>query len=205
MRDAAGGIDLQKINVKLGEDAPGLDWDKLLAVFSRWREEEGEEMLDLADYAHVPEGPSVVLVSKRWHFGIDFARGSGAGRTGGWGGLFLSTRKNLEGDLEARVRAATKLTLEKIQRLLGEAEFAGDSTFAVKLGELDIVFNDRVQLPNTDESDTLARPAVDALANALYGDGLAKIEKDEDASRRLGYSLSADTDLDLAGALSRLA
>ena len=65
---AAAG--LQRFDLKLHLDGPS-DFDSdqaddaLLAIFGEWRLEEGEEIIDLADYSHVPEGPGVLLISKR--------------------------------------------------------------------------------------------------------------------------------------------
>ena len=182
--------DLQKINVKFGIDAPaGTDWDLLLNIFSRWRLEEGEEILDLADYSHVPEAPSIILVSKRWQLGVDFARGTGESRAGEWAGLFYASRKGLDGDLGARLRSVTTSALEKFQRLAAEKEFPP----GVKLlcGELDIVFNDRLLVPNNDETDALVRPAVEDTLVSLYGEGGFEIEREDDPGRRLGYCARA--------------
>jgi hypothetical protein len=195
--------DLQKINVKFGIQCPDdTNWDALLAVFGRWRLEEGEEIIDLADYAHVPEGPSVILVSKRWQFGVDFARGSGLGRDGGWGGLFLSSRKGLSGDTASRIGGAARSCLEKSKRLLGERETPDG--IELLCAELDVVFNDRVLVPNTDESDATMLPSVQSVATSLYGDGGYEIERDADPDRRLGYAIRASSAIDVDAALARL-
>ena len=196
--------DLQKINVKFGIDAPAdADWDALLNIFSRWRLEEGEEILDLADYSHVPEAPSIILVSKRWQLGIDFSRGTGEGRAGGWAGLLYASRKGLEGDLGARLRSVLVSALEKFQRLAGEKEFPRGVT--ILYGELDIAFNDRLLVPNNDEMDTLVRPAVEEVLAALYGDEGCSVEREDDPGRRLAYcARAAGPGLEPAAALSRL-
>ena len=196
--------DLQKINVKFGIDAAAdADWDALLNIFSRWRLEEGEEILDLADYSHVPEAPSIILVSKRWQLGVDFSRGTGEDRAGGWAGLLYASRKGLEGDLGARLRSVLVSALEKFQRLAGEKEFPRGVT--ILYGELDIAFNDRLLVPNNDEMDALVRPTVEEVLAALYGDEGCSVERDDDPGRRLAYcARAAGPDLEPATALSRL-
>ncbi|MCH2366425.1 MAG: hypothetical protein MK554_04285 [Planctomycetes bacterium] len=196
--------DLQKINVKFGIDAPAdADWDALLNIFSRWRLEEGEEILDLADYSHVPEAPSIILVSKRWQLGVDFSRGTGEDRAGGWAGLLYASRKGLEGDLGARLRSVLVSALEKFQRLAGEKEFPRGVT--ILYGELDIAFNDRLLVPNNDEMDALVRPTVEEVLAALYGDEGCSVEREDDPGRRLAYcARAAGPGLEPAAALSRL-
>ncbi len=197
-------VDLQKINVKIGISCPDdTSWDMLLAVFGRWRLEEGEEIIDLADYAHVPQGPSVVLVSKRWHFGVDFARGSGLGREGGWGGLFLSTRKGLSAGTASRVRQAARLCLEKSKRLLGESEVPDSIRLLPQ--EMDVVFNDRLLVPNTDESAAAMLPALQSVAAGLHGEDGYEIERDADPGRRLGYAIRGSSPVDVDTALAKLA
>lgn len=196
--------DLQKINVKFGIDAPAdADWDSLLNIFSRWRLEDGEEILDLADYSHVPEAPSIILVSKRWQLGVDFSRGSGGGRAGGWAGLFYASRKGLEGNLCARLRSVVTSALGKFQRLAGEKEFPPG--VKILCGELDIVFNDRLLFPNNDELDALVRPAVEETLASLYDDADCELEREGDPGRRLAYcARAAGVDLDPGSALARL-
>ena len=196
--------DLQKINVKFGIDAPAdADWDALLNIFSRWRLEEGEEILDLADYSHVPEAPSIILVSKRWQLGVDFSRGTGEDRAGGWAGLLYASRKGLEGDLGARLRSVLVSALEKFQRLAGEKEFPRGVT--ILYGELDIAFNDRLLVPNNDEMDALVRPTVEEVLAALYGDEGCSVEREDDPGRRLAYcATDAGQDLDPGSALAKL-
>ena len=196
--------DLQKINVKFGIDGPAdADWDALLNIFSRWRLEEGEEILDLADYSHVPEAPSIILVSKRWQLGVDFSRGTGDSREGGWAGLFYASRKGLEGDLGARLRSVLVSALEKFQRLAGEKEFPPGVT--ILCGELDIAFNDRLLVPNNEPMDALVRPAVEETLGALYGDDGFTVEREDDPGRRLAYcARAAGQDLDPGSALSKL-
>jgi hypothetical protein len=174
--------DLQKIDVKLPLDGhPGFDFDVLLGIFGRWRVEQGEEIIDLADYLHVPEGPGCLLVSQRWHFGVDFS--------GGAPGLFFSNRKGLEGDMAARFSQVIRSLLEKGQRLLGERELLG--RLRPRCSELEITVNDRVRAPNTDESDARLRPALAAVLDRVYGKGACEITRDSDPRLRLGWRVKA--------------
>ena len=188
---------LQKINVKMAIDAPSdLDLDVLLAIFGRWRLEEGEEVIDLADYAHVDQGPGCLLVSHRWQFGIDHA--------GGKVGLFYSTRKDLTGPLAHRFTQAIEGLITKSTRLLAEEEFP--RTAKACCGQLEVIANDRLLFPNTDASDARVRPELEKTFERLYGSGSFQVEREADPSRRLGYSVLAGSasELSLADLQKRL-
>ncbi|MBI4606133.1 MAG: hypothetical protein HY721_29555 [Planctomycetes bacterium] len=194
---AAERSGIQKINVKLPLDAPrAFENDVLLAIFGRWRLEQGEEIIDLADYAHVDHGPGCLLVSHRWHFGIDNSEGVP--------GLFFSTRKGLSGSPAERFAQAIRGLLEKGRRLLGEADFP--QGVRPRCGELEVVLNDRLLAPNDDDADRDLRPALETVLARLYGQGAWSLERERDPGRRLAYRVRAKGagGLELADLLQRL-
>lgn len=177
---------LQKLDLKLYLTlGPGVHQDdvsdRLIAVFGRWRLEEGEELVDLQDYAHVPEGPGIVLVSKRWVFGIDW--------TDGEPGILLSTRRGLDGTLPERFTQAMRLLAGKAERLTKEGEF--EEIVKPRCGELSIAVNDRLLFPNTDEADAVIRPAVEGLAERLHAGAPREIERVNEPRARLSYRIRA--------------
>ena len=171
---------LQKIDLKLLlEGPPGLDPDFLLDIFGRWRLEQGQEIVDLADYAHVDRGPSCILISHRWHFGVTFS--------GGEPGLLYSARKGLSGPDEERVLGAARGLVALARRLVAEPEFPRD--VRPDAGRIDVVFNDRTIVRNDAAGDARFRPAVEALALRLHGAGAYALRKDPEPKRRLGYRM----------------
>ena len=176
----------QKFDLRLFADvAPDLGMDeisnRILEIFGRWRLEEGEELMDLADYAHVPEGPGILLIGHRWQFGVDWANSKPS--------LFYSSRKGLSGDLSERLGQALSGLFQKSARLLGEDSMATGLT--PQLGELEIAFNDRLSFPNNPASDKVARPAVDAVLAKLYVSPAPTVVPEADKGRRLAYRVSA--------------
>lgn len=170
---------LQKFDLKLGVDTNGADIDaisdRLLEIFGRWRSEEGEEIVDLQDYSHVPEGPGIVLVSKRWVLSVDWRDNRP--------GILLSTRRNLDGEPAERVQKAMRALLDKAIRLRDELK----GLVKPQAGLLDITLNDRVLFPHREEVDAEMRPLVDELMTKLYGAGVATVSKQTDSQQRLGY------------------
>src|SRR5262245_19081070 len=189
--------EIQKVCVKLALDAPGrLNADPVLEIFGRWRTEEGEELVDLADYAHLAEGPLVVLIGHRYNLGID--------TTGGRPGIQYCSKRGLSGSPADRFAAVLKATLAKARRLLAEPGFPPG--VRPRPEHLEIVLNDRLTLPNDEEADREIRPALSQALDLLYGAGNYSLTRDADSTRRLAYRAEArGANLTLDSLLARLA
>lgn len=169
--------DLQRIDVKLLLDAPPEpDLDAFLLIFHRWRQVQNHpaDWVDLADYAHMPSGPGILIAGKRDTFSINLNPPGP--------GLLTSTRSGLEGSLEDRFREALRRAGEFNAAVLAEPEFP--SSFAARAGEWEVFVNDRLGFPNADATDRSVRPA---LAAAL-GASPEALVRHPDPAGRLGYS-----------------
>ena len=169
--------DLQRIDVKLLLDTPpSPDIDCFLVIFDRWRKQEGHpaDWVDLADYAHLPSGPGILIAGKRETFSVNLNPPGP--------GLLTSVRSCLDGALEDRFREALRRARALNAAVLAEPEFPPG--FAVREGCWEVYVNDRLGYPNTDAADRLVRPAV---ATAL-GVPPESLVRDPDARNRLGYS-----------------
>ena len=169
--------DLQRIDVKLLLDTPPHpDIDAFLVIFDRWRQRKDHpcDWVDLADYAHMPSGPGILIAGKRDRFAIDLNPPGP--------GLLTSTRAGLEGTLEDRFREAFRRARELSRSVLAEPEFPAG--FAVSAEGWEIYINDRLALPNSEASDALVRPALAAALGVAPG----AIVRQDNSSGRLGYS-----------------
>ncbi len=169
--------DLQRIDVKLLLDCPpDPDLDQFLVIFDRWRKADDHpaDWVDLADYAHMPGGPGILIAGKRDTFSVNLNPPGP--------GLLTSVRRGLEGSLEDRFREALRRAREFNSAVMAEPEFPAE--FSVREGAWEIYVNDRLGFPNTDPTDRLVRPA---LAAAL---GIAPelLTRDLNSRSRLGYS-----------------
>ena len=66
--------DFQHINVKIfAVEGSKVDWHKLIPVFHRWIREQALPglLLDVADYAHVPAGPGMMIIGHDAHYAVD--------------------------------------------------------------------------------------------------------------------------------------
>jgi hypothetical protein len=188
--------EIQKVCVKVSLDAPGrLNPDPVLEIFARWRTEEGEELVDLADYAHLAEGPLVVLIGHRYNLAID--------TSGGRAGIQYCSKKGLSGSPAGRFSAVIKAGLAKARRLVAEPGFPPG--VRPRPEQIEVVLNDRLSLPNDDEADREIRPALTQALDLLYGNANYTLTRDPDSSRRLCYRAEAPAqNLTLDSLLARL-
>jgi len=177
--------DLQRISVKLFADTPpGFSVDPFLAIFGRWRNETDHpaRWVDVADYAHMVQGPGILLVGKQGSFAANMDEPGF--------GLLYSGKQDFEGDVEQRFLEAFRRALELQKRLVSEPEFPE----AVKLrtGDWLVFVNDRLDFPNTDETDELLKPGIQAALDTLFGPGAYQWTREPDPERRYGYRVQAN-------------
>jgi hypothetical protein len=156
-------MDAQKLQLKIfvaPESARTLEPEAVVPVFHRWIKEHvlPELLIDVASYAHVPEGPGIVLIGH----GSDYFMDEGEGRLG-----LLHNRKRAGfgpaeclADLARRTLHAASL-LERDPALSGKLRFA--------TGELLFRINDRLA-PNSDATFAAVRSELEALAKRLFED-----------------------------------
>lgn len=148
-------------------------------------------LIDVADYAHVPEGPGVVLIGHEADYGIDLA--------GGRAGLY-TTRKRLRGTpLAESLRDTLRRALAALAAI--EAEPESGLRFAANAFRLDLL--DRLAAPNEPAAFAEAQREIAPLCAALYGTGAFTVERaDADDPRRpLALSVAAQG-AQAAGALA---
>jgi hypothetical protein len=156
-------MEAQKLQLKIflvPESARAVELEAFIAVFHRWIKERvlPELLIDVANYAHVPDGPGVVLIGH----GSDYFLDDGEGRPG-----LLHNRKRAGlaaparlGDLARRTIYAASL-LERDPALEGKVRFATN--------ELLFRINDRLLAPNTDATFASLKGEIDALGRQLLG------------------------------------
>jgi hypothetical protein len=129
-------------------------------------------------------GPGIVLVGHHANFGFDMG-------TAAPGIMYLS-KKGLEGTPEERLSQVFAACFEMSRRLLGEPEFP--AAVRLRTGALELAFNDRLETPNTPETERALRPAVAAVLDRLYGAGAWRLTPERDPSRRYGFTIEATAD-----------
>lgn len=143
-------------------DTGSVDVAAFAPVFQRWIQEKALEgqLIDVADYRHVFEGPGVVLIGHD----SDYSMESRDGRLG----LLYTRKRMVDGDLPTQLRNAIRLALTACQKLETESAFRPRLKF--RTDEFEIRFADRLQLPNKPESFALVRDDLRAVLGELYGE-----------------------------------
>lgn len=155
--------DFFKICVKLYANEPGVDDAELFVpIFHEWIRDRVFDMVlfDVADYAHVPDSPGVVLVTHETHFAMD--------RSDERFGVLAQRRARFHGSAVEAVATTLRQTLAFAVKLESDPRVAGKLHFDPATIRLEA--NDRLRFPNDDAGLADFEPVVRAgLAAALPG------------------------------------
>jgi len=189
-------MDAQKLQLKILVDADSARAVALAAfvpVFHRWIKERvlPDLVIDVANYAHVPEGPGVVLIGH----GSDYFMDQGEGRLG-----LLHSRKRGAVPPADRLNDLARRTLHAALLLERDPSMSGRLRFAVN--ELVFRINDRLAAPNGDTTFAAVRPELDTLARRLFG-GPFELARTGGAKDLFSVRLTSSTDVPLATLLER--
>jgi len=160
-------MDSSKLSVKyFFHDADAVEQEAFVPVFHRWIQGHalpGHQLIDVADYAHVPEGPGIVLVSHEANLSTD--------EVGHRRGLLYFRKTPIEGNLEARLREVFRSALLAAKLLQDDEALAGKVTF--RTDELHLRIHDRLLAPNTAQTFAAVKPALERFLSTLYGGGVS--------------------------------
>jgi hypothetical protein len=189
-------MDAHKLQVKLfAAGTPGLELESYIPIFHGWVKHHTlpELLIDVANYAHVPQGPGVALIGH----GSDYFIDQGKGRLG-----LLYSRKRSAPPPAERLADAFRRALHAAMLLEKEPALAGKLRFGT--GELLFRINDRLAAPATDETFAAVKPALDALGARLFAGGRFETTRAGSARELFGVKLASDGKATLAELLDRL-
>ena len=173
-------MELNRISLKLFvKDPAAVKLEAFTPLYHRWIQEHAVDgmLIDVADYAHVHDGPGVILIGHDVDYGMDF--------TGGRAGL-LVTRKHQKGvALQQRVRELARLAAKAAA--LMEADASLGVCFATHEAKLSLI--DRLRAPNTAQAVAQYRPDVEAIAQELWGSGVTIEQADVDPRCNLSLTI----------------
>ena len=160
---------MQHVNVKIFATKSDINLVDAIAVFHKWIQESAmpEILIDVADYKHVPDGPGIMLIGHEADYSLD--------ETDGRLGLLYNRKTAVEGDWQEALGQAYNSALRAAKVLEETPVFAGKLKFADN--ELEVILNDRLLFPNTEETRSKVLPEVDAFFANLYGAGSFKLER----------------------------
>ena len=182
-----------KFQVKVYAKAGQIELGRLIPVFHAWIREKkipDELLIDVADYAHVPQGPGVVLIGHQSDYYLDVADDRP--------GLLYSRKRGYEGDFEGGIDDAFRRALQACRLL--EEERTLDFEFAT--GEVLFRVQDRLHAPNTGATYAAYEPALQRSAHAWLG-GPVSLERVGGPREPFAVRIRAGADGSVREALSR--
>jgi len=189
--------ELQRIGCKIFfAPATSIQLDKVVPIFHRWIQTSAVAgmLIDVADYAHVPAGPGILLVAHEGNYALDVS--------GGRPGMLYYSKQPISGDVAQRLRRVCALALHAASLLEGEPALNG----AVRIAgdELRLFANDRLRAPNSKATMDALRPAVDALLSTLYPGATCALSGATDPRERFTVDIHAPAPVPVATLLTRL-
>jgi hypothetical protein len=181
-------MNLQHVNVKIFVDGElTVDPERFIEVFHRWvaAQSMDEMLIDVADYRHVPMGPSVVLVGHEADYVLDNA--------GNRYGLVYNRKASLDGSNEDRLSQALQSAAKACSLL--EAELTG---LRFSRQEFALSINDRGLAPNTAETYEACQAEIPAFLKQLTGTGDFEVAYDRDPRHVFKATVSLANPFDLA-------
>jgi hypothetical protein len=167
----------QRIAIKLftARDLGLHELQPFIGVFHRFIQEGAVPglLIDVADYAHVPDGPGIILIGHDVDYGID--------RVGGRSGLLTVRKRAGDRDTVALFRDTLGMALATAHAIESDERVAVGFAFE----EAQIAFPDRLAAPNTAEAAELARKELEPSLRALFGDGAVLEHESASDPRRM--------------------
>ena len=114
-------------------------------------------LVDVADYAHVPDGPGIVLIGHDVDYGLDLV--------GGHSGLLVLCKREGERGLAELFRSALGRAAAAARAL----ESADEVSVAFGADRLELVIFDRLEAPNTAECAEAVTKELEAVARDALG------------------------------------
>lgn len=174
----------KRIAVKLFTTDPTAEvaLEPFIPLFHRFIQQATVEglLVDVADYAHVPQGPGIILVGHDVDYGMDL--------TDGQAGLLVLRKHLADLPLADALRDVLRKALVAVAAI--EADGSAGVHFATDRVELRLV--DRLAAPNSDEAFGKVEAELRCVADQLYGAGVTlKRVGAADSRQALGAVLEA--------------
>lgn len=184
MAHATSAETIERVCVKLyGPEPEGVGDQAFVPVFHEWIRE-GELALvavDVADYAHVPDGPGIMLLTHETAFALD--------RSDGRFGL-LAQRRISTGEVRGAGAVSRTLgqALELAALLERDPRLAGRLAF--RRSAVRVEANDRLRAPNSEEGYRAFEPLVRAAVRLAFPGRSATLTRvPNDPRDRLGVDV----------------
>jgi hypothetical protein len=173
---------MQHVNIKIfARSAEGVNLSEAIPVFHRWIQSRDlpELLIDVADYAHVPAGPGVLLIAHEANYSLD----CNANRLG----LLYNRKATGSGTPQQHLSQAYESAVAACRRLEQEPEFQGKLEFDP--GDVELILNDRLLHPNTEAAWREVEPDVKQFFDAVFNGNSYTMTRATDPRERLRVNI----------------
>jgi hypothetical protein len=154
---------IEHVNVKVFAREPvRVNWPDLIPVYHRWIQQQAfADMLaiDVADYAHVPAGPGIMLIGHHADVSLDNRQNRV--------GMLYNRKTILGGSFVENLRHSYERAVGAARRLEQEPEFRGRIAFDESV--VDVFIADRILAPNSEQTWLALRGGF----ASVFGDGVS--------------------------------
>lgn len=175
-------MNIQHINVKFYIQNPeSVDLESYNKIFNTWiQEHRAEELLiDVADYLHVHHGPGILLIGHEANYSLD--------NTEGRLGLLYNRKIQEDGSTEEKLAQAFRAVLTAAQI------FEKENGLRIHTNEAQIILNDRLLAPNTDETFAALKSDFENFFDQLYNGVTYTFERNLESRQRFMLNLKVDS------------
>ena len=186
-------MNIQHINVKFFiKDPETVNLAEYSAVFNSWIQKQALEelLIDVADYQHVHHGPGIMLIG----YEADYSLDNRAGRLG----LLYNRKAQLEGTTQEKLAQAVRAALIAAQILENE------NGLKFNFSEVQVIVNDRLLVPNTDETFASLEPDLKTFFNRLYNGAEYSLTHNADLRERFTVNVEAESSFDVETLLNNI-
>ncbi len=192
-------MDSSKLAVKiyLAAGTPMPPASKITPIFQAWiqsHELPDHNLIDVADYAHVPEGPGILLVSDEANIYLDELDGKP--------GVTYSRKRPISGSLTDRIRTAFAFAIRTAAMLESAADLAGALKF--DLTKWSFKINDRLAAPNEDATYQSIEGELRMVLREMFADAPTALLYVPDKLRLFEVTISTSAMIDLQSMLAKL-
>lgn len=174
---------LQRFSLKIfAEPASAGAPSTIIPVFHTWIQEHAVPglLIDVADYTHLVDGPSVLLAAHEANYALD--------ETGGRPGLSYTRKQPLEGTFGERLAVAAAALITAARRLEQDTARMTGGGIVFAGNEIEFASNDRLAAPRTPDTESALREELAAFGGRLFGDADVEVQPLDDPAR-LGFTL----------------
>jgi hypothetical protein len=152
---------VQHVNVKIFAAQADINLVDAIPIFHKWIQDNSvpELLIDVADYKHVPEGPGIMLIGHEADYSLD--------ETDGRLGLLYNRKVEVTGGPQSALRQAYNAALLATKKLQAAPAFKNKLKFDEN--EVEVILNDRLLFPNTDETWEKVLPELETFFVKIYG------------------------------------